>query len=92
MEEKVIIIIIIFIIALDSKSFVINKIFYLKKRENLKFYVIIIIFIKLAEVITEESNLREENRRMSIMIVEAEEVRTCDMWYWKLNFNTFDTL
>ena len=52
MEEKVIIIliiliiIIIIIIALDSKSFVINKIFYLKKRENLKFYVIIIIFIK----------------------------------------------
>ena len=78
MEEKVIIIIII--IALYSKSFVINKI---------KFYVIIIIFMKLAEVITEESNLREENRRMSIMIVEAEEVCTCDMWYWKFNFNTF---
>ena len=40
--------------------------------------IIIIIFIipKLAEVITEESNLREENRRMSIMIAEAEEVRT----------------
>ena len=41
--------------------------------------IIIIIFIipKLAEVITEESNLREENRRMSIMIAEAEEVGTC---------------
>ena len=38
--------------------------------------IIIIIFTQLAEVITEESNLREENRRMSIMIAEAEEVCT----------------
>ena len=50
--------------------------------------IIIIIFIipKLAEVITEESNLREENRRMSIMIAEAEEVGTCYTIY--INNNT----
>ena len=39
--------------------------------------IVIIILTQLAEVITEESNLREENRRMSIMIAEAEEVGTC---------------
>ena len=39
-------------------------------------FIIIIIITQLAEVITEESNLREVNRRMSIMIAEAEEVRT----------------
>ena len=39
--------------------------------------ITVIIITQLAEVITEESNLREENRRMSIMIAEAEEVGTC---------------
>ena len=33
------------------------------------------LYSQLAEVITERSNLREENRRMSVMIAEAEEVR-----------------
>ena len=46
--------------------------------------IIIIIITKLAEVITEESNLREENRRMSIMIAEAEQAST--IWKYLPSF------
>ena len=46
--------------------------------------IVIIIITKLAEVITEESNLREENRRMSIMIAEAEQAST--IWKYVSSF------
>ena len=42
--------------------------------------------VQLAEVISQESDLKEQNRKMSSIIIEAEEVNI----YFHLRFSTFD--
>ena len=42
--------------------------------------------VQLAEVISQESDLKEQNRKMSSIIIEAEEVNI----YSHLRFSTFD--